>query len=174
STQGRVQSQGLRSSRLETADPLRAGRRAVHQVGRGKHGVRAPKQGLGRAGWRACCEPPGVNAAAMTYPWSALLLIPVVISCVYWIPTIIVMLRFFRDRPPDGAGWIPAVSLIKPVCGLEKNLYENLSTACQQEYPEYEVIFSLQDPADRALPLLARIREENPTVPVRLILAPPC
>jgi ceramide glucosyltransferase len=110
----------------------------------------------------------------MTYPWSALLLIPVVVSCVYWLATSTVMLRFFRDRPPEDSDWIPAVSLIKPVCGLEKNLYENLSTACHQEYPEYEVIFSLQDPADPALPLLARIRAENPSVPVRIIVDRAC
>jgi ceramide glucosyltransferase len=62
------------------------------------------------------------------------------------------------------------VSLIKPVCGLEKNLYENLSTACRQEYPEYEVIFSVQDSADPALPLLVRIRDENPSVSVRIVV----
>src|SRR5262249_56240450 len=63
-----------------------------------------------------------------------------------------------------------AVSLIKPVCGLEKNLYRNLSTACRQEYPEYEVIFSVQDSSDLALPLLARIRDENPHIPVRIVV----
>src|SRR5262249_56960236 len=46
----------------------------------------------------------------------------------------------------------------------------NLSTACHQEYPEYEVIFSVQDSSDPALPLLARIRDENPRVPVRIVV----
>jgi len=102
--------------------------------------------------------------------WSTLLLIPVVISCVYWIATAAMMLRFFRARPPRNSSWLPAVSLIKPVCGLEKNLYENLSTACRQEYPEYEVIFSVQDSNDPALPLLERIRDESPSVPVRIVV----
>jgi ceramide glucosyltransferase len=104
------------------------------------------------------------------FVWSALLLTPVVVSYVYWIATAAMMLRFFRERPPVKSSWLPAVSLIKPVCGLEKNLYRNLSTACRQEYPEYEVIFSVQDPSDPALPLLARIRNENPRVPVRIIV----
>src|SRR5215831_7243805 len=106
----------------------------------------------------------------MTFAWSSLLLVPVATSCVYWIATGVMMARFFRRRPPEGPDRFPAVSLIKPVCGLEKNLYRNLSTACHQDYPEYEVIFSVQDSADPALPLLARIRNEHPGVPVRIIV----
>jgi len=106
----------------------------------------------------------------MTLAWIALLLVPVVTSWVYWVATSAVMLRFFRKRRPEGACWHPTVSLIKPVCGLEKNLYRNLSTACRQAYPEYEVIFSVQDSADPALPLLVRIRDENPGVLVRIVV----
>lgn len=106
----------------------------------------------------------------MTFAWIGLLLVPVVTAWVYWIATGVVMLRFFRNRRPERAEWHPSVSLIKPVCGLEKNLYENLSTACRQEYPEYEVIFSVQDSADPALPLLVRIRDENPSVSVRIVV----
>ena len=106
----------------------------------------------------------------MTLDWSTLLLIPVVISCVYWIATSVTMLRFFCHRPPEHPGRHPMVSLIKPICGLEKNLYENLSTACRQEYPEYEVIFSVQDADDPALPVLERIRDENPGVPIRIVV----
>ena len=101
---------------------------------------------------------------------STLLLAPIVISCLYWIATSLMMVRFFRDRPREGSGWLPTVSLIKPVCGVEKNLYENLSTACRQTYPDYEVIFSVQDSNDPALPLLERIRDENSRVPVRIVV----
>jgi ceramide glucosyltransferase len=105
-----------------------------------------------------------------TFAWSTLLLVPVVVSCVYWIVTGAMMVRFFRNRPSESPGWLPTVSLIKPVCGLEKNLYANLSTACRQDYPDYEIIFSVQDSADPALPLLARIRDENPSVSIRIVV----
>jgi ceramide glucosyltransferase len=110
----------------------------------------------------------------MIFAWSTLLLVPVVSSCVYWIATGAMMLRFFRNRSAENTSWLPAVSLIKPVCGLEKDLYENLSTACRQDYPEYEIIFSVQDPADAALPLLGRIRDENPSVPIRIVVDGAC
>jgi ceramide glucosyltransferase len=106
----------------------------------------------------------------MTLALRTWLLMPVVVSCVYWIATSVMMARFFRDRPSGSSGWLPTVSLIKPVCGIEKNLYENLSTACRQTYPHYEVIFSVQDSNDPALPLLARIRDENSSVPVRIVV----
>ena len=110
----------------------------------------------------------------MTFAWSMLLLVPVVVSCVYWLATAAMMLRFFRARAPARRGWRPAVSLIKPVCGLEKNLYENLSTACRQEYPAYEVVFSVQDETDPALGILARIRDEYPSVPIHIVVEKAC
>ena len=110
----------------------------------------------------------------MGFAWNTLLLIPVVIACVYWIGTAAMMVRFFRRRPQERSSWLPTVSLIKPVCGLEKNLYENLSTACRQDYPEYEVIFSVQDSTDPALPVLLRIRDENPGVPIRIVVDRAC
>jgi len=110
----------------------------------------------------------------MPFGWRTLLLIPVVGACVYWIATAIVMTRFFRRRAPTGGSWLPTVSLIKPVCGLERNLYENLSTACRQDYPEYEVIFSVQDQADPALAVLTRIRDENPSVAIRIVVDRAC
>ena len=110
----------------------------------------------------------------MTLAWATLLLVPVAISCAYWIATTATLLRFFRTRPREVSGWLPTVSLIKPVCGLEKNLYENLSTACRQDYPAYEVTFSVQDAADPALPVLARIRDENPRVPVHVVVDRAC
>lgn len=110
----------------------------------------------------------------MTFAWSLLLLVPVVVACGYWLATAAMMLRFFRRRAPERCAWCPAVSLIKPVCGLENHLYENLSTACRQEYPAYEVIFSVQDETDPALPILARIRAEYPNVPVHIVVEKAC
>jgi len=110
----------------------------------------------------------------MTPAWSTLLLLPVVTSWAYWLATAATMRRFFRGRSRRSPVWSPAVSLIKPVCGLEKNLYANLSTACRQDYPSYEIIFSLQDAADPALAVVTRIRDENPHRVVRILVEPAC
>ncbi|MFH1242191.1 MAG: glycosyltransferase [Pseudomonadota bacterium] len=62
-----------------------------------------------------------------------------------------------KTRP---SSHLPSVSLIKPVYGLEKDLYTNLITACEQDYPDYEVIYSVQRRDDPALEILQRIRQE--------------
>ncbi len=59
-----------------------------------------------------------------------------------------------------GAGGWPPVSMLKPVYGLGRNLGENLRTACRQDYPEYQVVFSAQREDEPALPLLYEIQRE--------------
>jgi ceramide glucosyltransferase len=49
---------------------------------------------------------------------------------------------------------------LKPVFGVEKNLKESLRSACMQDYPEYQVVFAVQDPQDPVVPLLEEIEEE--------------
>ncbi|OGQ46806.1 MAG: hypothetical protein A3H42_03555 [Deltaproteobacteria bacterium RIFCSPLOWO2_02_FULL_46_8] len=81
------------------------------------------------------------------------------------------MAIFFRKRI-EGASSIllSPVSLIKPVCGLEKNLYENLVTAARQNYSNYEVIYSVQNKKDPALPILEKIRAENPGKKITIVV----
>lgn len=105
--------------------------------------------------------------------WHGLLLGLVLLSWAYWIVVAITVAIFFaRKARPTGEGYRPSVSLIKPVCGLEKNLFENLSSACTQDYPDYEVVYALQDPGDPVLPILERIRAENPQRRVRIVIDP--
>lgn len=71
----------------------------------------------------------------------------------------------FRHRapakdPPAGLLRWPGVTILKPVYGLEKNLKENIRTACRQDYPEYQLVLSVQRPDDPALPVLREIEKE--------------
>jgi len=54
----------------------------------------------------------------------------------------------------------PPISVIKPLKGLEDNLFGNLESFCVQNYPEYEVIFSLQDENDPAYKVARKIKEK--------------
>ena len=44
-----------------------------------------------------------------------------------------------------------------PVCGLDAGAWENWSSLCTQDYPNYEVLFGVTDPQDPAIPLLERL-----------------
>jgi ceramide glucosyltransferase len=63
-------------------------------------------------------------------------------------------------RPATGP--TPAVTVLKPVRGLEPELEANLRSFCRQEYPSFDVVFGVLDPNDAALPLLRRIAAEFP------------
>lgn len=69
---------------------------------------------------------------------------------------------FFRSRPlpPQRFDVLPPVTLLKPVYGLEKNLRENLRTACTQDYPDYQVVYSVQRRDDPAIPILLELERE--------------
>jgi len=92
-----------------------------------------------------------------------LLLGPVIGGSVYAILCLLTVIAFKRGTPggPRRAfsSW-PPVTILKPVHGLEKNLRENLRSACLQEYPEFQVVFSVQASDDPAIPLLREIQRE--------------
>lgn len=90
------------------------------------------------------------------------LLVPVVVGTVYSLLTLAAVYAFIRRRPeprPPAGGW-PPVTILKPVHGLEKDLERNLRSACTLDYPEYQVVLSVQRLDDPALPLLRRLERE--------------
>ncbi|MGC8503512.1 MAG: bacteriohopanetetrol glucosamine biosynthesis glycosyltransferase HpnI [Acidithiobacillus sp.] len=65
----------------------------------------------------------------------------------------------------------PAVSLLKPLHGLESGLYDNLRSFCSQDYPCYEIVFGVQDPADPAIAVVERLRREYPDLRIALSIS---
>lgn len=68
------------------------------------------------------------------------------------------------------AGFMPLVSILKPVCGLEDGLDENLISFAALSRIRYEVLLSVADPADPAIEVIARVQERFPRAPFRLII----
>ncbi len=64
----------------------------------------------------------------------------------------------------------PPLTILKPVCGLDWETYENLASFCQQDYPKYEVIFAVQDKHDKCLDIIQKIRQNFPTVNIKLVI----
>ena len=63
-----------------------------------------------------------------------------------------------RPVPVHDADALPA-TILKPICGLEKDLERNLRSCCEQDYPEYQVVLSVQRPDD----LVALLSDTAPT-----------
>jgi ceramide glucosyltransferase len=101
--------------------------------------------------------------------WS--LLIPVICGSIFYLLCLATALHFRRSGAKPASAQLrewPAVTVLKPVCGLEKGLEENLRSTCMQDYPEFEVILSAQRADDPAIPLLWRIQQEFGTGRVRV------
>ncbi len=83
--------------------------------------------------------------------------------------------RFLRERKAAGGGARPTqsllpVSVLKPLKGTDPEMYESLRSHCLQDYPEYEIIFGVSDPADSAIELIERLKLEFPRCAIRLVV----
>src|SRR3954467_10357520 len=64
------------------------------------------------------------------------------------------------DRPPP-------VSVLKPLCGSDPGLRQNLESFFRQDHPNFELVFGVVDPRDPALEAWGRLAPEFPAVAAR-------
>jgi ceramide glucosyltransferase len=64
----------------------------------------------------------------------------------------------------------PGVSVLKPLKGLDDNLFDNIESICLQDYPVYEIIFSLQDHNDPAYKVARKVKEKYPEKDISIII----
>ena len=76
----------------------------------------------------------------------------------------------FGSREPAQSGYRPLITVLKPVCGMEPELYENLRSFCDQDYPDYQIIFGTRDAKDRAIAVIERIIQEFPRLDLSLVV----
>jgi ceramide glucosyltransferase len=96
-----------------------------------------------------------------TLEW--IFLIPTLGGSVYAILCVLAVIRFrmqAASRQEFAVESWPPVTILKPVHGFEKNQRENLRSTCIQDYPEFQVVFSVQNAEDAAIPLLHEIQRE--------------
>ncbi len=73
-----------------------------------------------------------------------------------------------RQEPADD--WCPPVSVLKPLRGLDDNLFDNLASFCEQDYPAYEVLFCLQDANDPAYKVAKKVKDKYPGRDITLVV----
>lgn len=64
----------------------------------------------------------------------------------------------------------PPVSILKPLKGIEDNLFDNLESFCKLDYPKYEIIFSLQDENDPAYKVVSMVKQKHPETDISIIV----
>lgn len=106
------------------------------------------------------------------YPiWRDAVLLIATVPMVYYALATVAALRFFgRGRGLDLPNFSPPVSLLKPVRGLDFGSHENFASFCRQEYPDYEILFAVNDDRDPAVPMIQKIIGEFPERRIRLLV----
>ncbi|MGH7783859.1 MAG: glycosyltransferase, partial [Candidatus Binatia bacterium] len=84
-------------------------------------------------------------------------------------------LRYAKDelaKPPSS--FAPFVSVIAPCKGLDDGIEKNLATLLDQDYPDYEVIFVVDDDLDQAIPAIATVTQNiaSAAVTAKMVVAP--
>lgn len=96
---------------------------------------------------------------------------PAILSAGYQGFALVSALRKWRE-PALPADFLPPVSILKPVRGCDEGFFDAVASHAALDYPHFEILFGVSDPADPACAALARLAREFPAVPIRLVLAP--
>lgn len=77
-----------------------------------------------------------------------------------------------KDRNFLGAGepFAPPVSILKPLRGTDPHIYECFRSHCLQDYPQFEIIFGVDDPQDPVVADVERLKQEFPGVSIRMVV----
>ena len=125
--------------------------------------------------------PPNVERGVRSLKWGALFvslelrylfLLPALAPLLYYCLAIFSSWDYFahiRRLRPATPEKLPPVSILKPVCGVERELYENFASMCRLDYPEFEIVFAVEDPNDPVVALIDKLQREFPETPIRLI-----
>jgi ceramide glucosyltransferase len=78
--------------------------------------------------------------------------------------------RFRRIAPIVPESALPPVSILKPLKGCDRGLEANLRSFFELDYPQFELLFSVAERRDAAVPVVERLLKEFPGISARLIV----
>ncbi len=79
-------------------------------------------------------------------------------------------ITFFNRPQPVEQDFHPPVTILKPICGLDGEAYENFASFCQQDYPDYQIIFAVRDAKDPAIEIVHKIIYYFPNLDIQLVV----
>src|SRR5450755_4781892 len=102
--------------------------------------------------------------------WIIVILTVATFPLIYYLLACVAAWRFSHEDVKHTADFAPPVSILKPLHGVDFASYENYASFCTQDYPDYEILFAVGDPADAAVPMVQRIITDFPARQIRLLI----
>jgi len=96
-------------------------------------------------------------------------------SLFFYLLSTLSLASFLRDRrkklsrPPLLEGQLPPVSILKPLKGVDPEMWESFCSHCEQNYPQFQLLFGVSDPADPAIEIVHKLQAKYPNLPIELI-----
>lgn len=109
----------------------------------------------------------------LRYAVEALVILGLLVSTWYYCTTYVGARLFFRGRrrqAGDAGAALPAVSILKPLKGLDPDMFENLATFCRQDYPTFQILFGVADANDPAVSVVERLKAAHPDADIDLVI----
>src|SRR5690349_10646395 len=100
---------------------------------------------------------------------ASLLLAGSAAGCVYLTYACFLVRGFAARHRPHPANARP-VSVLKPLCGEDPGLFDNLSSFCRQDYPTWQIVFGVQDANDPAIAVVQRLAAAFPEADLALVV----
>src|ERR1700730_9255010 len=66
--------------------------------------------------------------------------------------------RRFAAQPVPKPETRPPVTLLKPLCGDESGLYQNLRSFCELDYPDLQIVCGVREPDDPAIGVVRKLQ----------------
>lgn len=84
---------------------------------------------------------------------------------------------FLRHTRRASAGssshpFLPPVTILKPLKGIDPQIWEAFCSHCEQNYPDYQIIFGVDDPNDPAVEVVRRLQARYPDRKIDLLICP--
>jgi len=76
------------------------------------------------------------------------------------------------NEPPLPESNLPPVSILKPLKGVDPEIWESFCSHCEQDYPQFHIqlIFGVSEPADPAIEVVRKLQAKYPNLPMELIV----
>lgn len=92
----------------------------------------------------------------------------------YYFCVIYSVISFPNHLESTNPNFYPPVTILKPICGLDRDMYNNLASFCQQDYPQYQIILSVMDANDPGITIANQIIQNFPEQDIQLVINDRC
>jgi ceramide glucosyltransferase len=97
-----------------------------------------------------------------------------IVANVFYLLSMLAGYRFFSSgengEENRASEALPPVTIMIPLRGVDFGAYRNYASFCKQAYPEFQIVFGVQDAADPAVPLVKRLAADFPQCDIEVVV----